>query len=74
VNYQGDYMEFLKAFRKEKGLTTKQMAIALKISNSLYEKVEGNFRTPSQNFLRRFKKTFPDVDMNIFFEQSNQNN
>lgn len=66
-------MEFLKAFRKEKGLTTKQMANALKISNSLYEKVECNFRTPSQNFLRRFKQTFPDVDMNIFFTTQNHN-
>ena len=66
-------MDFLKAFRKEKGLTTKQMADALKISNSLYEKVECNFRTPSQNFLRRFKQTFPDVDMNIFFTNQNNN-
>lgn len=66
-------MDFLKAFRKEKGLTTKQMASALKISNSLYEKVECNFRTPSQNFLRRFKQTFPDVDMNIFFTNQNHN-
>lgn len=66
-------MEFLKAFRKRKGLTAKQMATALKISSSLYEKVEGDFRSPSQNFLSRFKQTFPDVDMNIFFEPQNHN-
>ena len=64
-------MEFLKAFRKEKGLSSKQMADALKISTSLYEKVEGDFRPTSQNFLRRFKQTFPEVDMNIFFADTN---
>ena len=60
-------MEFLKKFRKEKGYTAKQMAEKLEISSSLYDKVEGDFRTPSQNFLARFKQKFPDFDMNIFF-------
>lgn len=64
-------MTFLKDFRKEKGYTTKQMADVLQISSSLYEKVEGDFRTPSQNFLTRFKQSFPDFDMNIFFENVN---
>lgn len=64
-------MEFLKKFRKEKGFTTKQMADTLKISTSLYEKVECNVRTPSKNFLTRFKQAFPDVDMNIFFVTKN---
>lgn len=66
-------MEFLKSFRREKGLTTKQMADAIKISSSLYEKVECNFRTPSRNFLNKFKQAFPDVDMNIFFTNQNHN-
>ena len=64
-------MEFLKEFRKKKGYTTMQMAQALQISNSLYTKVESDFRLPSQNFLTRFKQCFPDFDMNIFFGNSN---
>ena len=60
-------MEALKKFREEKGLTRKQMAEKLKISLSLYNKVEFDARTPSGNFLKRFKKIFPSFDMNIFF-------
>ena len=59
-------VKWLKDFRNYKGLTTAQMAKKLKISKSWYEKVEFDYRQPSRNFLERFKKTFPDFDMNIF--------
>lgn len=61
-------MAFLKEFRKSKGYTLAQMAQILHISKSLYEKVETCARTPSKNFLDKFKQAFPDFDMNIFFE------
>lgn len=60
-------MKFLKDFRAERGYSREQMAQKLDISLSLYDKVEFDARTPSKNFLDRFKKAFPDVDMNIFF-------
>lgn len=62
-------MKMLKDFRAKHGYTREQMAQKLDISLSLYDKVEFDARTPSKNFLDRFKKAFPDFDMNIFFEQ-----
>lgn len=62
-------MKMLKDFRAKHGYSREQMAQKLGISLSLYNKVEFDARTPSKNFLDRFKKTFPDFDMNIFFEQ-----
>ena len=64
-------MDCLKKFRLEHGFSKLQMAEKLKISGSLYEKVESGIRRPSRNFLKRFKDAFPDFDMNIFFVQSN---
>ncbi|WP_293997629.1 helix-turn-helix transcriptional regulator [uncultured Megasphaera sp.] len=60
-------MEWLKSFRNENGYTLDEMAGILGISKSLYEKIEYNDREPSRNFLTKFKKAFPDVDMNVFF-------
>nr|DAZ36331.1 MAG TPA: helix-turn-helix domain protein [Caudoviricetes sp.] len=60
-------MEWLKSFRNENGYTLDEMAEILGISKSLYEKIEYNDREPSRNFLTKFKKAFPDVDMNVFF-------
>lgn len=60
-------MEWLKEFRKSKEYTAGEMAEKLGISKSLYEKIEYNDRNPSHNFMERFKKTFPDFDMNLFF-------
>lgn len=63
-------MEWLKDFRKKSGFSRKEMAEKLGISQSLYDKVEFNARLPSQNFMNRFKNTFPTFDMNIFFEKT----
>jgi putative transcriptional regulator len=60
-------MEWMKKFRNSKGLTASEMAYKLGISKSLYEKIEYDDRQPSRNFMERFKKAFPDFDMNIFF-------
>ena len=63
----GVKMEWLREFRISKEFTANEMAVKLGISKSLYEKIEYNDRKPSRNFLERFKKAFPDFDMNIFF-------
>ena len=63
-------MEMLKKFRSDKGLSREDMAKKMNISLSLYDKIEFDARTPSRNFLNRFKKAFPDFDMNIFFSNS----
>lgn len=60
-------MEWMKKFRNYKGFTTSEMAGKLGVSKSLYEKIEYDDRQPSRNFMERFKKAFPDFDMNIFF-------
>ena len=52
-------MDWLKDFRKSKGYTVSEMADKLRISKSLYEKIEYNERNPSLNFMERFKKAFP---------------
>ena len=63
-------MDALKKFRTENQLSREQMAQNLGISVSLYNKVEFDARTPSGNFLKRFKSAFPNFDMNIFFINS----
>ena len=57
----------LQMFRTNHGYSRKELADKLKISFSLYEKIEYGIRKPSQNFLQKFKAAFPDFDMNIFF-------
>ena len=63
-------MNWLVKFRREKGYTRNEMAKALGVSVSLYEKIEYGDRRPSGNFLGKFKKAFPSFNMNIFFDKS----
>lgn len=60
-------MKSLAEFRKKKNLTRKEMAELLEVSESYYRKVEGGFRKPSYNFIRKFKAAFPDENIDIFF-------
>jgi len=57
----------MREFRLLLGLTQIQMAIAVKVSNSLYEKVEIGTRKPSSEFISKFKKEYPQFDANSFF-------
>lgn len=61
-------MSQIKKYRLSKGYSRKEMADLLNISLSQYDKVEFNQRFPSNTFLKKFKKAFPEFDMNIFFE------
>lgn len=60
-------LEVLKKFRLSLNLTTQGFADKIKVSKSLYEKVESGARKPSREFLSKLKKTFPQFDVNIFF-------
>lgn len=62
-------MKELKAFRKEKEFTQSEMAKKLGITLSMYEKVESGRTGVSGAFMRRFKKAFPEANMDdIFFK------
>lgn len=60
--------EVMKSFRKEQGVTQVEMAELIKVSVSNYTKVEGGFKNPSFNFIKKLKDVFPDIDANKFFE------
>lgn len=60
-------MNCLKEFRISLGLTIQQFAYSMKVSKSLYEKVESGIRKPSREFISKLKMTYPQFDVNIFF-------
>lgn len=61
-------MKNLLVFREGKGITQKEMAELLGVSLSYYQKIEGGFKTPSYNFIWRFKELYPKENLDIFFE------
>lgn len=61
----------LISFRKEKELSISDMARKIGVSESYYEKIEYGNRTPSYNFLTKFKVAFPETNTdNIFLPQN----
>lgn len=62
-------MDCLKEFRTSLGLTMQQFAENIKVSKSLYEKIETGNRKPSREFITKLKITYPQFDANIFFNQ-----
>jgi len=57
-------------FRNSRNLTQREMSIRMGVTLTLYSKVELGIRNPSYNFLKKFKDTFKDADINeIFFEE-----
>jgi transcriptional regulator with XRE-family HTH domain len=60
-------MKQLKEFRILMDKTPEEMAKDLKMSLSMYEKIEYGYRKPSNNFINQFKKKYPIIDTNIFF-------
>lgn len=58
-------------FRKERNMSVSDMAEKVGISESYYEKIEYGDRSPSYNFLTKFKRAFPESDTEeIFLSQS----
>lgn len=62
-------MSFLRKIRVDKNLTMKEFADTLGVSKSLIEKLETNNRKTSRQFLEKLKNKFPEIDINIFFNQ-----
>ncbi len=61
----------LVLFRKERNLSVSDMAEKIGISESYYEKIEYGDRSPSYNFLIKFKRAFPESNAeNIFLSQN----
>jgi DNA-binding XRE family transcriptional regulator len=61
-------MNHLVAFRNSIKKSSFEMARILGVSKSYYEKIEYEDRNPSFNFITKFKKAFPDANVdNIFF-------
>ena len=54
-------------FRNIKGLKQKEMADKLDITLSYYSKIETGLRSPSYNFIRRFKAIFPEANVDTIF-------
>lgn len=60
----------LSNFRKNKKMSSDEMADAIGVSSSFYSKVESGSRNPSYNFICKFLKAFSDTNVNeIFFNQ-----
>ena len=58
-------------FRTEKELSLRDMATKIGVSLSFYEKIEYGQRTPSYNFLIKFKNAFPDSNTDYIFLPTN---
>jgi putative transcriptional regulator len=55
-------------FRESLGLSQKEMADLIDVSLSFYIKIEHGVRNPSFNFVKKFKRKFPDINIDeIFF-------
>ena len=54
-------------FRKVRELSIPNMAEKIGVSKSYYEKIEYGDRTPSYNFLVKFKKAFPESNAEELF-------
>ena len=61
----------LRDFREEQRLSILEMSKSLGVSKSTYEKVEYGQRTPSYNFVRRFKIKYPKTDTDALFFADN---
>ena len=63
-------MKTLEEFRLENNLNSTEISELLGVTLSYYRKIEKGTRNPSYNFLMKFKKTFPNTDIDeIFFEK-----
>lgn len=61
----------LRSFREQQRLSILEMSKSLGVSKSNYEKVEYGQRTPSYNFVKRFKRKYPMADTDaLFFDDS----
>lgn len=65
----------LRQIRLKHGKSVKEMSDYIGVSQSAYEKVEYGQRTPSYNFIKKFKEKFPSYNADeIFFEINHTEN
>jgi len=57
----------LREFRKSTGLSQDNMARNLRVSLSMYEKVERGHVYASRAFMQKLKRAFPSVNIDIMF-------
>ena len=57
----------LRKIRLEKNMSIKEMSQYIGVSSSFYEKIEYGQRTPSYNFIRKFKSKFPKCNSDEIF-------
>lgn len=63
----------LLSLRKDRELRREDMARAVGVSQSYYDKVETGILKPSRAFLEKLKTAFPSIDMNVFFVGGTEN-
>lgn len=61
----------LSEFRKERNLSTSEIAEIIGVSKSQYDKIEYGQRTPSFRFLYKFKYAFPEANVDSLFLEIN---
>ena len=59
--------EMLICFREKLNFSLREMANKIGVSKSYYEKIEYGDRVPSFNFIMKFKKAFPNENVEKFF-------
>ena len=57
----------LREFRIKRNMSLQEMSDYIGVSKSLYEKIEYGQRTPSFNFVKKFKSNFPQSDTDLLF-------
>lgn len=57
----------LKEFRESMNYTQPEMANLIGVSSSYYSKIELGDKSPSYNFILKFKSAFPNYDIQKFF-------
>ena len=58
----------IKDIRIKLGKTPEEFAEELKISLSMYEKIEYGYLKPGRKIIERLKTKYPFIDINIFFD------
>lgn len=64
----GSGLNQLKKIRNKRKMTQKEMAEKIGVSISYYSKIEGGFKEPSYQFLKKLYANFEGLDMNLFFK------
>lgn len=57
----------LRDFRMKQGMSIQEMSEYIGVSKSAYEKVEYAQRTPSYNFVKKFKSKYPQSNTDLLF-------